>query len=95
MSDEKTFEDALRVQAVGAGTPAGECFAVLRPESIELVAPGAGIAGRVVRSWFRGGDRLLRIELADGTLVEASDSAWHAAGERVSVAVRGEVAVVR
>jgi iron(III) transport system ATP-binding protein len=85
---------ALGEVAVGSGVSVGECFAVLRPESIELVAPGAGVAGRVVRSRFRGGDRLLRIELADGTQVEASDPAGHEVGDRVSLSVRAEVATV-
>lgn len=85
--------------AVGALAAVGECLAVLRPESIELVGAGAGVAGRVVRSWFRGGDRMLRIELADGTLVEASgvdaaDPAGPKVGDRVSLAVRGVVATV-
>lgn len=79
---------------VGRDDPPGERLAVLRPESVALVADGAGAPGRVVRSSFRGGDRLLRIELSDGTPVEASDRDGHAIGDRVSIAVRGEVATV-
>ena len=80
--------------SVGRDDPIGERMAVLRPESVRLVGAGAGVSGRVVRSWFRGGDTLVRIELADGTLVEASDQEAHAVGARVSVAVPGEVATV-
>ena len=58
------------------------------------MASGAGVAGRVVRSWFRGGDRLLKIELGNGTVIEAADPDAHSTGDRVSVAVRGKVATV-
>ncbi|MCH6230868.1 ABC transporter ATP-binding protein [Microbacterium sp. CFH 31415] len=85
---------ALGEVAVGPGASAGECLVVLRPESVELAQPGAGVTGRVVRSLFRGGDRLVRVELADGTQVEASDPAGHAVGGRVAVVVRREVATV-
>lgn len=80
--------------SVGWEAPHGERLAVLRPESIALAAPGEGVPGRVVKASFRGGDRLLRIELADGTSVEAADRDGHRAGDRVTVAVRGEVATV-
>ncbi|MDN3495402.1 ABC transporter ATP-binding protein [Planococcus sp. APC 4015] len=73
---------------------AGERIAVLRPESIALVAEGEGIAGRVVRSSFRGADALLQVQLADGTLVETIDAQRLRAGDRVHVAVRGRVATV-
>lgn len=85
--------------AVSAEAPVGDCWTVLRPESVVVVAVGSGVAARVVRSSFRGGDRMLRLELADGTLVEASgvdaaDLAGPRVGERVSLAVRGVVATV-
>lgn len=85
--------------AVSAEAPVGDCWAVLRPESVVVVAVGSGVAARVVRSSFRGGDRMLRLELADGTLVEASgvdaaDPAGPKVGDRVSLAVRGVVATV-
>jgi iron(III) transport system ATP-binding protein len=89
-----TASTPLGEVAVRRDDPFGERLAVLRRESIALVPPGAGAAGRVVHSWFRGGDRLVRIELADGTAVEAADPDGHRGGDRVSVAVRGEVATV-
>lgn len=79
---------------VDDATPSGERLAVLRPESIVVVGEGAGIAGRVERASFRGADRLLRIELGDGTVVETVDDGDRRVGDRIRVAVRGVVATV-
>ncbi|WP_439593470.1 ABC transporter ATP-binding protein [Microbacterium sp.] len=94
VTERGTARSRLGELSVDSAAPAGDRLAVLRPESIAVVTDGTGIAGRVVRSSFRGADRLLRIELADGTIVETLGDRDRRVGDRVRVAVRGVVATV-
>lgn len=95
VSGPGTAESTLGDLTVDEDTSPGERLAVLRPESIAILGQEqAGVAGRIVRSSFRGADRLLRIELADGSRVQAIDDRDRRAGDRVRIAVRGRVATV-
>lgn len=93
---------ALGDVAIAPGTPAGNRLAVLRPETLGLVDPGARDGrGTVVDASFRGADELLRVRLAPragestGIEVEVAASAQHRSGDEVAVAVRRPVATVR
>lgn len=68
--------------------------AVLRPESLELCGPGAGVDGTVVRSHFRGADHLVRVRLRQGMEVEVLARSPHRPEDRVDLVVRGTVATV-
>ncbi|AZC14700.1 ABC transporter ATP-binding protein [Microbacterium sp. ABRD28] len=80
--------------AVDPETPPGARLAVLRPESVSLTDPAAGLGATVVRASFRGADRLVRIALPGGGEIEAVTPADLGPGDRVGVIVEGVVATV-
>jgi iron(III) transport system ATP-binding protein len=79
---------------VDMDTPPGERLAVLRPESVRIAEGDAGVAGRVVRTSFRGADRSVRVELTDGTVVETTDAGERRVGDHIRLIVHGVVATV-
>ncbi|WJL96348.1 ABC transporter ATP-binding protein [Microbacterium sp. ET2] len=80
--------------AVDPATPLGVRLAVLRPESVSLTDPEAGLGATVVRALFRGADRLVRLVLPGGGEIEAVTSADLSPGDRVGVRVTGVLATV-
>jgi ABC-type Fe3+/spermidine/putrescine transport system ATPase subunit len=64
----------------GMSLPYGKAFVVLRPEALELVAPGGNVAwpGRVVNRRFAGGVIVYRVELAGGITVDVESASGNA-----------------
>ncbi|MDQ6689620.1 MAG: ABC transporter ATP-binding protein [Gemmatimonadota bacterium] len=64
----------------GMSLPYGKAFVVLRPEALELVAPGANSAwpGRVVNRRFAGGVIVYRVELSGGVTVDVESAPGNA-----------------
>lgn len=75
---------------------AGPVEVVVRPESVELDRDDSGVAARVVGRSFYGHDQLVRLELADGLVVQSrviGIAPWRA-GDEVRLRVTGPVSVL-
>ncbi|HEU5151738.1 MAG TPA: ABC transporter ATP-binding protein [Iamia sp.] len=75
---------------------AGPVEVVVRPEGVAVSAEEAGVAARVVGRSFYGHDQLVRLELADGLVVQSrvgGTAGWRP-GDEVRVRVTGPVSVL-
>lgn len=60
----------IRVKAIEGAVPGRAVTVAVRPEAIDLVAPGEGQAATIVSSYYSGSLMDYRVRLADGTLID-------------------------